>query len=179
MQPQQGNRATMIQEMGTSFHYLNRRTWAIHVRLASLASRLKSSHLDCAKPPKSPLTWPSRGFCNPNHLSPLHVDDDFLWHPNGLVPTPLLLHLPNLVCNHLVISLILDDVGVALSLGLHVTCSKSRLQPSQASSSWNHGYLEKVGLCSSCLERCPLVPHRSCPCPSSLPTSLGAISLLA
>jgi hypothetical protein len=42
------------------------------------------------------------------------VDDDFLGHPNGLVPTPLLLHLPNLVRNHLAISLLLDDVGVAL-----------------------------------------------------------------
>jgi hypothetical protein len=24
---------------------------------------------------------------NPNHLRPLHVEDDFLGHPNGLVPT--------------------------------------------------------------------------------------------
>jgi hypothetical protein len=50
---------------------------------------------------------------------------------------------------------------------LHDTCSKSRLHPSQASSPWNHSYLEKVGLCSSCLERCPLVPHCSCSCPSA------------
>jgi hypothetical protein len=49
---------------------------------------------------------------------PLHVDDDFLGHPNGLVPTSLLLHLPNLVCNHLAISLLLDDVSVALGLVL-------------------------------------------------------------
>jgi hypothetical protein len=53
-------------------------------------------------------------------LRPLHVGDDFLGHPNGLVPTPLLLHLPNLVCNHLAISLLLDDVGVAFGLVLVV-----------------------------------------------------------
>jgi hypothetical protein len=53
-------------------------------------------------------------------LRPLHVDDDFLGHPNGLVPTPLLLHLANLVCNHLAISLLLDDVGVSLGLVLVV-----------------------------------------------------------
>jgi hypothetical protein len=54
MQPKQGNGATMLQEIGTSFHYLNRGTWATHVQLASLASRLVSSQLLCAKPPKSP-----------------------------------------------------------------------------------------------------------------------------
>jgi hypothetical protein len=56
---------------------------------------------------------------------------------------------------------------------------KPRLHPSQASSPWDHGYPEKVGLCSSCLERCPLIPHCSCSCPSSLPIFLGAISFLA
>jgi hypothetical protein len=40
-----------------------------------------------------------------------------------LVPTPLLLHLPNLVCNHLAISLLLDDVGVSLGLVLAVGLS--------------------------------------------------------
>jgi hypothetical protein len=45
MQPKQGNGATMIQEIGTSFHYLNRGTWATHVQFASLASRLETSHL--------------------------------------------------------------------------------------------------------------------------------------
>jgi hypothetical protein len=59
MQPKQGNGATMIQEIGTSFHYLNRRTWATHVQLASLAFRLESSHLLCAKPPKSLHSRPS------------------------------------------------------------------------------------------------------------------------
>jgi hypothetical protein len=104
----------MIHEMSSSFHYLNRGPWATHVQLTSLASRLESSQLLCAKPPKSPHSRPSSGLRNPNHLRPLHVDDDFLGHPNGLVPTPLLLHLPNLVRNHLSISLLLDDVGVAL-----------------------------------------------------------------
>jgi hypothetical protein len=104
----------MIHEISYSFHYLNRGTWATYVQLASLASRLESSQLLCAKPPKSPNSWPSSGLWNPNHLRPLHVDDDFLGHPNGLVPTPLLLHLPNLVCNHLAISLLLDGVGVGV-----------------------------------------------------------------
>jgi hypothetical protein len=40
MQPKQGNGATMIHEIGVSFHYLNRGTWATHVQLASLASGL-------------------------------------------------------------------------------------------------------------------------------------------
>jgi hypothetical protein len=79
---------------------------------------LEYSHLDCAKPPKSRLSWPSSGLWNPNHLRSLHVDVDFLGHPNVLVPTPLLLHLPNLVCSHRAISLILDDIGVALGLVL-------------------------------------------------------------
>jgi hypothetical protein len=56
----------------------------------------------------------------PKPFRPLHVDDDFLGHPNGLVPTPLFLHLPNLVCNYLAISLLLDDLGVALGLVLAV-----------------------------------------------------------
>ena len=120
MQPKQGNGATMMQEIGTSFHYLNRGTWATHVQLASLAFMLESPQLLCAKPPKSPHLRPSSGLWNPNHLRPLHVGDDFLGHPNGLVPTPLLLHLPNLVCNHLAISLLLDDIGVALGLVLAV-----------------------------------------------------------
>jgi hypothetical protein len=55
MQPKQGNEATKIHEIGSSFHYLNRGTWATHVQLASLAFRLESSQLLCAKPPKSPL----------------------------------------------------------------------------------------------------------------------------
>ena len=110
----------MIQEMSSSFHYLNRGSWATHVQLASLASWLESSHLLCAKPPKSPYSRPSSGLRNPHHLRPLHVDDDFLGHPNGLVPTLLLLHLSNLVCNHLAISLLLDDIGVALDLVLAI-----------------------------------------------------------
>jgi hypothetical protein len=117
--PRQGNGATMIHEIGSSFHYLNRGSWATHVQLERLASKLETSHLLCAKPPKSSYSWPSSGLWNPNHLRPLHVGDDFLGNPNGLVPTPLL-HLPNLVCNHLAISLLLYDVGVALGLVLAV-----------------------------------------------------------
>jgi hypothetical protein len=45
MQPKQGNGATMIHEIGSSFHYLNWGTWATHVQLASLACRLESPHL--------------------------------------------------------------------------------------------------------------------------------------
>jgi hypothetical protein len=55
----------MIHEMSNSFHYLNRETWATYVQLASLASRLEYFHLHCAKPPKSPLAWPSSGLWNP------------------------------------------------------------------------------------------------------------------
>jgi hypothetical protein len=113
MQPKQGNGATMIKEIGTSFHYLNRGTWATHVQLASLAFMPEPSHLLCAKPPKSPLSRPLSGLWNPNHLRPLHVDDDFLGHLNGLVPTPFLLHLPNLVCNHLAISLCWHKIGTS------------------------------------------------------------------
>ena len=51
-------------------------------------------------------------------MSPLHVGDDFLGHPNGAVPTPIL--LPNLVSNHLVIVLLLDHIGGAFALVLSV-----------------------------------------------------------
>ena len=49
---------------------------------------------------------------------PLHVGDDFLGHPNGAVPTPIL--LPNLVGNHLAIALLLDHVGGAFIFVLEV-----------------------------------------------------------
>jgi hypothetical protein len=61
MQPKQANGATMMQEIGTSFHYLNRGTWATHVQFASLASRLESSHLDCSAsqvPTHMAFKWP-------------------------------------------------------------------------------------------------------------------------
>ena len=45
---------------------------------------------------------------------PLHVGDDFLGHPNGVVPTPIL--LPNLLSNHLAIALLLDHIGGAFAL---------------------------------------------------------------
>ena len=55
---------------------------------------------------------------NPHHLRPLHVGDDFLGHPNGEVPNPIL--LANLVSNHLAIALLLD-LELLLLLGcLHV-----------------------------------------------------------
>ena len=50
-------------------------------------------------------------------MRPLHVGDDFLGHPNGAVPTPIL--LPNLVGNHLAIAL-LDHIGDAFALVLPV-----------------------------------------------------------
>jgi hypothetical protein len=47
-------------------------------------------------------------------LRPRYVGVDFLGHPNGAVPTPIF--LPNLVGNHLAISLLLDDIGGAFAL---------------------------------------------------------------
>ena len=46
-------------------------------------------------------------------MRPLHVDDDFLGHPNGAVPTPFL--LPNLVSNHLAICLLFYYIGGAIA----------------------------------------------------------------
>ena len=46
-------------------------------------------------------------------MRPLHVGDDFLGHPNGMVPTPFL--LPNFVSNHLAIALLLDYIGGAIA----------------------------------------------------------------
>jgi len=46
-------------------------------------------------------------------LRPLHVGDDVLGHPNGVVPTPFL--LPNLVNNHLAIGLLFDHIGGAIA----------------------------------------------------------------
>jgi hypothetical protein len=54
MQPKQANGATMIHEIDSSFHDLNRGTWATHVQLASLACSHEFPQLLCAKPPKSP-----------------------------------------------------------------------------------------------------------------------------
>ena len=44
----------------------------------------------------------------------LHIDDDILGHPNGVIPTPFL--LPNLVSNHLAICFLLDHIGGAIDL---------------------------------------------------------------
>ena len=49
------------------------------------------------------------------------MGDDFLGHPNRSVPTPFL--VPNLVGNHLAISLLLDHVGGAFDLVLTVGLS--------------------------------------------------------
>ena len=46
-------------------------------------------------------------------MRPLHIGDDVLGHPNGVVPTPFL--LPNLVSNHLVIGLLFDHIGGAIA----------------------------------------------------------------
>jgi len=51
-------------------------------------------------------------------LRPLHVGDDFLGHPNGVVPTSIF--LPNLVSNHLPIVLLLDHISGAFALVLPV-----------------------------------------------------------
>jgi hypothetical protein len=85
-------------------------------KLVSLASLLDSSHHLVSQTSKSPEAnlRASSVFWNPHHLRPLHVGDDFLEYPNGAVPTPIF--LPNLAGNHLAISLLLDDIGGALSL---------------------------------------------------------------
>ena len=46
-------------------------------------------------------------------MRPLHIGDDVLGHPNGVIPTPFL--LPNLVSNHLVIGLLFDHIGGAIA----------------------------------------------------------------
>ena len=59
-------------------------------------------------------SWVSSLLWNPHHLRPLHVGDDFLRHPNRVVPTLIL--LPNLVRNHFAIVLLLDHIGGAFAL---------------------------------------------------------------
>ena len=39
----------------------------------------------------------------------LHIGDDILGHPNGVIPTPFL--LPNLVSNHFAIGFLIDHIG--------------------------------------------------------------------
>ena len=46
-------------------------------------------------------------------MRPLHIGDDVLGHPNGVVPTPFL--LPNLVSNHLAICLLFYYIGGAIA----------------------------------------------------------------
>ena len=47
-------------------------------------------------------------------MRPLHIGDDILGYPNGVIPTPFL--LPNLVSNHLAIGFLLDHIGGAIAL---------------------------------------------------------------
>ena len=49
---------------------------------------------------------------------PLHVGDDFLGHPNGAVPTPIL--FSNLVSNYFTIVLLLDHICGVFALVLLV-----------------------------------------------------------
>ena len=51
-------------------------------------------------------------------MRPLHIGDDVLGHPNGVVPTPFL--LPNCVSNHLAIFLHFDYIGGAIVFVLPV-----------------------------------------------------------
>ena len=46
-------------------------------------------------------------------MRPLHIGDDVLGHPNGVVPTPFL--LSNLVSNHLTIGLLFYHIGGAIA----------------------------------------------------------------
>ena len=46
-------------------------------------------------------------------MRPLHIGDNVLGHPNGVVPTPFL--LPILVSNHLAIGLLFDHIGGAIA----------------------------------------------------------------
>ena len=51
-------------------------------------------------------------------MRPLHIGDDVLGHPNGVVPTTFL--LPNLVSNHLAIGLLFYHIGGAIASVLPV-----------------------------------------------------------
>ena len=72
-------------------------------------------HLLGSQASKSPeaVSWASTLLWNPHHLRPLHIGDDILGHPNGVIPTPFL--LPNLVSNHLAIDLLLDHLRGAIA----------------------------------------------------------------
>ena len=47
-------------------------------------------------------------------MRPLHIGDDILGLPNGVIPTPFL--LSNLVSNHLTIDFLLDHIGGDIAL---------------------------------------------------------------
>ena len=46
-------------------------------------------------------------------MRPLHIGDDGLGHPNGVVPTHFI--FPNLVSNHLIIGLLFYHIGGAIA----------------------------------------------------------------
>ena len=46
-------------------------------------------------------------------MRPLHIGDDILGHPKGVIPTTFL--LPNLVSNHLAICLLFYHIGGAMA----------------------------------------------------------------
>ena len=46
-------------------------------------------------------------------MRPLHIGDNILRHPNGVIPTSFL--LPNLVSNYLAIGLLLDYIAGAIA----------------------------------------------------------------
>ena len=111
-------------ELNSSYHYLMCRggelgSLIFNPQLGSNSSLHDASLLMHPKPcqvSKFPeaVSWASSLLWNPHHLRPLHVGDDVLGHPNGVVPTPFL--LPNLVSNHLAIGFLLDHIGGAIAL---------------------------------------------------------------
>ena len=83
-------------------------TWATNVQVVSLASLAWTFTSTCKPSIQIPRShsWASSLIWNPHYLRPLHIGDDFLGHPNGAVPTPIL--FLNLVSNHFVIVLFLS-----------------------------------------------------------------------
>jgi len=71
-------------------------------------------HLLVSQASKSPITiLRLKSSLEPTPFEALHIGDDILGHPNGVIPTPLL--LPNLVSNHLAICLLFYHIGGAMT----------------------------------------------------------------